>query len=57
MMSGTYMRKAKKPIAVYVVDPKADLVKVHGKLTKDLGETQLVGQGLLDAPPWQWPAR
>ena len=27
------------------------------RLTKELGETQIVGQGLLDAPPWQWPAR
>lgn len=27
------------------------------RLTKDLGETQIVGQGLVDAPPWHWPAR
>lgn len=24
---------------------------------KDLGETQIVGQGALDAPAWHWPAR
>ena len=23
-------------------------------LHKDLGETVILGQGLLDAPPWQW---
>jgi len=27
------------------------------RLTKDTGETQIVGQGALDAPAWQWPAR
>lgn len=27
------------------------------RLTKDLGETQIVGQGALDAPAWQWPGR
>jgi predicted ATPase len=27
------------------------------RLAKDLGETQIVGQGMLDAPPWTWPAR
>jgi predicted ATPase len=26
-------------------------------LTKDLGETAIEGQGLLDAPPWKWPER
>jgi predicted ATPase len=26
-------------------------------LTKDLGETAIEGQGMLDAPPWKWPAR
>lgn len=26
-------------------------------LDKQLGETQLLGAGPLDAPPWQWPAR
>jgi predicted ATPase len=27
------------------------------RLTKDLGETQIVGQGLIETPSWQWPAR
>jgi hypothetical protein len=31
-------KKGKKPIAVYFVDPKADLAKVHLKLMKDLGD-------------------
>ena len=31
-------KKGKKPIAVYVVDPKSDLAKLHAKLTKDLGD-------------------
>jgi predicted ATPase len=26
-------------------------------LTKELGETAIEGQGLLDAPPWKWPER
>jgi predicted ATPase len=26
-------------------------------LTKELGETVIEGQGLLDAPPWRWPER
>jgi predicted ATPase len=27
------------------------------RLTKELGETRIVGQGLLDEPPWHWPPR
>jgi predicted ATPase len=27
------------------------------RLTKDLGETRIVGQGLVDVPQWQWPVR
>jgi predicted ATPase len=27
------------------------------RLAKNLGETQIVGQELLDVPQWQWPAR
>jgi predicted ATPase len=27
------------------------------ELTKELGETAVVGQGRLDAPPWHWPKR
>jgi predicted ATPase len=26
-------------------------------LTKELGETAIEGQGMLDAPPWKWPER
>jgi hypothetical protein len=26
-------------------------------LTKELGQTEIEGQGLLDAPPWKWPER
>ncbi|ACQ80532.1 ATPase [Beutenbergia cavernae DSM 12333] len=32
-----------------------DLARVE--LAKDLGETVVVGQGRLEAPPWQWPKR
>lgn len=31
-------KKAKKPLAVYLADPKADLLKVSAKLTKDVGD-------------------
>jgi hypothetical protein len=31
-------KKARKPVAVYFVDPKADLAKLHAKLAKDLGD-------------------
>ena len=31
-------KKAKKPVAVVLPDPKADLVKLNAKLTKDLGD-------------------
>jgi predicted ATPase len=27
------------------------------RLTKDMGETQIVGQELIETPSWQWPAR
>ncbi|MZR63141.1 AAA family ATPase [Alcanivorax sp. DP30] len=27
----------------------------HTELTKELGETRVVGQGILDTPRWQWP--
>lgn len=30
---------------------------LHHVLEKDLGETRIQGQGLLDEPPWAWPAR
>lgn len=31
-------KKAKKPVAVYLADPKADLARVNAKLMKDLGD-------------------
>ncbi|HEY8538856.1 MAG TPA: hypothetical protein VIL28_08310 [Steroidobacteraceae bacterium] len=27
------------------------------RLVKHMGETPINGQGMLDAPQWQWPAR
>jgi hypothetical protein len=27
------------------------------ELVKELGETRVEGQGLLDTPPWHWPER
>jgi predicted ATPase len=33
-----------------------DLPHCHSiELEKDRGETRVVGQGLLDEPPWHWP--
>jgi predicted ATPase len=26
-------------------------------LTRELGETAIEGQGMLDGPPWKWPER
>jgi predicted ATPase len=26
-------------------------------LDKEIGETRIVGQGMLDQPPWDWPTR
>ena len=31
-------KKNKKPVAVYLVDPRVDLLKVNARLTKDLGD-------------------
>lgn len=31
-------KKAKKPVAIYVVDPKADLAKTNARLMKELGD-------------------
>jgi thiol-disulfide isomerase/thioredoxin len=31
-------KKGRKPVAVYLADPKADLLKINAKLTKDLGD-------------------
>ena len=27
------------------------------RLAKEQGQTSIVGQGMLDEPPWHWPAR
>lgn len=32
-------------------DPRCRSIRLH----KELGETRIEGQGLLDAPPWHWP--
>jgi hypothetical protein len=31
-------KKSRKPVAIYLVDPKTDLAKVSAKLMKDLGD-------------------
>jgi predicted ATPase len=36
-----------------LVVPLADLIVLH----KQLGETQIEGQGLLEIPSWKWPSR
>lgn len=56
---------ASKHCQIIVVTHSAALIKglqsagqVHRhELRKELGETGISGQGLLDAPPWTWPAR
>nr|WP_264026498.1 AAA family ATPase [Mycolicibacterium insubricum] len=40
-----------------VGDPSGDSDAVELELYKDLGETLIRGQGLLDAPPWHWGSR
>lgn len=56
---------AAKHCQIIVVTHSAALIKglqgagsVHRhELRKELGETGISGQGLLDAPPWTWPVR
>jgi hypothetical protein len=36
-----------------LVVPFTDLIVLH----KQLGETQIEGQGLLEIPSWKWPSR
>ncbi len=56
---------ASKHCQIIVVTHSAALIKglqsagqVHRhELRKELGETGISGQGLLDAPPWTWPVR
>ncbi len=55
--------RASQETQVWVVSHSMKLVKelnmdadYHGvALTKELGETVIKGQGLLDQPPWHWP--
>jgi predicted ATPase len=56
---------ASKNTQIWVISHSARLVAALGEapecqsivLEKDLGETRIVGQGLLDRPAWEWPAR
>jgi predicted ATPase len=43
--------------SVALVDALAGRGALVHRLEKRQGETVLVGQGLVDAPPWHWPAR
>lgn len=41
-----------------LVEALQDATDVHTlRLSKELGETRIVGQRLLDQPPWHWPPR
>lgn len=59
------IEKASKRTQVWVVSHAsrmiASLKEAKGcnaiTLTKELGETTIEGQGMLDAPPWKWPER
>lgn len=44
---------ASRLIAALEEDPDCQSIT----LEKDLGETRIAGQGLLDRPPWEWPER
>jgi predicted ATPase len=56
---------ASKNTQIWVISHSSRLVAALGEapecrsivLEKDLGETRIVGQGLLDRPAWEWPAR
>jgi predicted ATPase len=56
---------ASKNTQIWVISHSSRLVAALGEapecqsivLEKDFGETRIVGQGLLDQPPWEWPAR
>jgi predicted ATPase len=56
---------ASKNTQIWVISHSSRLVAALGEapecqsivLEKDLGETRIVGQGLLDQPAWEWPAR
>lgn len=59
------IRHAARESQVWVVSHASRLISaleedpecVSITLEKDLGETRIVGQGLLDRPPWHWPER
>jgi predicted ATPase len=40
-------------IAALEEDPECESIE----LEKEMGETRIVGQGILDQPPWVWPER
>ena len=56
---------AAKHTQVWVISHSARLVAALGEapecrsivLEKEMGETRIVGQGMLDQPPWDWPGR
>jgi predicted ATPase len=59
------IEKASKRTQVWVVSHATRMIAALKEtrhcnaitLTKELGETAIDGQGLLDAPPWKWPER
>jgi predicted ATPase len=59
------IEKASKRSQVWVVSHASRMIAALREakscnaitLTKELGETAIEGQGLLDAPPWKWPER
>jgi predicted ATPase len=59
------IRHAARHAQVWVVSHSARLIAALEEdpdchsilLEKDLGETRIVGQGILDQPAWQWPER
>jgi predicted ATPase len=56
---------ASKNTQVWVISHSSRLVAALAEapecqsivLDKELGETHIVGQGILDQPPWEWPSR
>jgi predicted ATPase len=59
------IEKASKRTQVWVVSHASRMISALKEtrncnaitLTKELGETAIEGQGMLDAPPWKWPER
>jgi predicted ATPase len=59
------IEKASKRSQVWVVSHASRMIAALKEakgcntitLSKELGETAIEGQGMLDAPPWKWPAR